>query len=389
MKRAVVALTSVLLVAFAQSVLAQSAIETARAATVTIVVAGPDGQSHGSGFVVSSDGLVVTAAHVIEGATSAIVRFPDGEELNVEGVVAIDRAKDFAIVRVAGFDLPTVPLGDADDVSVGQRVIAIGAPAFTTLAGTVSDGLISSERIRDGTRMLQISVPVSPGSSGGPVMTEQGEVIGLVVSSITADDVQNLNFALPINYVRGRLALAATQPLQALAEVPATTSARVTASAGATVPPTIPTPVLPRSEDELVFQGETYLDRRTMEPYSGPIVKYHPGGRRVYHSFTLRNGKIDGLYERYFLGGELSRKQNYTDGRLDGPFETHHENGQLRHKGVWNMGELEGPWEEYHPNGQLEARGTVNMGEMCGEWIYGDGDPRTYDPCPPGLEDGN
>ena len=207
MKKAVVTLTSVLLVAFAQSVLAQSPLQTARAATVTIVVAGPDGQGHGSGFVVSSDGMIVTAAHVIEGATSATVRFPNGEELNVEGVVAIDRAKDFAIVRVAGFDLPTVPLGNADDVSVGQRVIAIGAPADPTLAGTVSDGLVSSERMRDGTRMLQISVPVSPGSSGGPVMTEQGEVIGLVVSGITADDVQNLNFALPINYVLESLSL--------------------------------------------------------------------------------------------------------------------------------------------------------------------------------------
>ena len=195
------------LAAIVHPILAQSAIETARAATVTIVVAGPDGQSHGSGFVVSSDGLIVTAAHVIEGATSATVRFQNGEELNVEGVVAIDRAKDFAIVRVAGFDLPTVPLGNADDVSVGQRVIAIGAPADPTLAGTVSDGLVSSERMMDGTRMIQISVPVSPGSSGGPVMTEQGEVIGLVVSGITADDVQNLNFALPINYVLESLSL--------------------------------------------------------------------------------------------------------------------------------------------------------------------------------------
>jgi len=234
MKRTPVALTSVLLVAFAQSVLAQSAIETALQATVTIEVTGPDGRSHGSGFITSSDGIIITAAHVIDGATSAVVRLQNGEELNVEGVIAIDRARDFAILRVAGFDLPTVPLGNADDLSAGQRVIVIGAPMDAALAGTISDGLLAADRLIAGTRTLQISAPTSPGNSGGPVLTEEGQVIGLVVSGINAEGAENLNFALPINYVRGQLALAATQPLQALAEVPATTSARVTASAGVT-----------------------------------------------------------------------------------------------------------------------------------------------------------
>ena len=251
MKKTVVSLTSVLLVAFAQSVLAQSAIETALQATVTIEVIGPDGLSHGSGFIASSDGMIITAAHVVDGATSAVVRLQNGEELNVEGVVTIDRDKDFAIVRVAGFDLPTVPLANADDVSVGQRVIVIGAPIDPTYAGTVSDGLVSSDRMMDGARMLQISVPVSPGSSGGPVMTEQGEVIGLVVSAVTEDGAQNLNFALPINYVRGQLALASTRTLQPLAEV------RVTATGGNAPVSTFGPATASNEYEELVL---SYLD---------------------------------------------------------------------------------------------------------------------------------
>jgi serine protease Do len=195
------------LAAIVHPILGQTAVETALKATVTIIVAGPDGQGHGSGFVVSSDGLIVTAAHVIEGATSATVWLQNGEELDIEDVIVRDRAKDFAIVRVAGVDLPTVPLGNADDVSVGQRVIVIGAPMEPSLAGTVSDGLVAARRVVNGTRRIQISAPISPGNSGGPVLTEAGQVIGLVLSGIVAEGAENLNFALPINYVLESLSL--------------------------------------------------------------------------------------------------------------------------------------------------------------------------------------
>lgn len=222
----------VLLAALGQPVLAQSPIERALKATVIIEVDGPGGRAHGSGFVTSSEGTIVTAAHVIEGATSATVRFENGVELDVEGVIEVDWDKDFAILRVAGFDLPTVELGNVDDVSVGQRVIVIGAPIDPTLAGTVSDGLVAAFRMMDGTRHIQISAPTSPGNSGGPVMTEQGQVIGLVVSGINVDRAENLNFALPINYVRGQLSLAANRPLRTLADV------QVMASTGTSGPST-------------------------------------------------------------------------------------------------------------------------------------------------------
>lgn len=247
----------VLLAALGQPALAQSAIEGALAATVTIETFGPDGQGqgHGSGFVTSSNGTIVTAAHVIAGATSAIARFQNGVELDVEGVIDVDWSKDFAIVRVAGFDLPTVGLGNADDLSVGQRVIVIGAPIDPTLAGTVSDGLVAAIRMMEGTRHIQISAPASPGNSGGPVMTEQGQVIGVLVSGMSGAEAQNLNFALSINYVRGQLALAAARPLRPLAEVQQTV---VAVSDGTST----------RPSTGVAYYGDVNLDERfSPDPY--------------------------------------------------------------------------------------------------------------------------
>jgi hypothetical protein len=343
MKRNVVTLTPVLLAAFAQSVLAQSAIETALAATVTIEVTGPDGESGGSGFITSSEGMIVTAAHVIEGATSAVVRLQNGEELEVEGVIVIDRARDFAIVRVAGFDLPTVPLGNADNLTVGQRVIAIGSPLG--LEATVSDGLVAAERMVDGTRIIQISVPLSPGSSGGPVMTEQGEVIGLVVSGIVGGDSQNLNFALPINYVRGQLSLAETRPLQPLAAIQETDRPRVAVRSRdrpSTVPsagrPTQsqPIPVNPfpahkkisgiglastwaltalvsaMMEDDMI--GTTILP--VMGPWvtmarteGNPLYRYHVGAKQL----LVASGLLQGGFLVYFLTSYV-RGKSFSSG---------------------------------------------------------------------------
>lgn len=181
-------------------------------ATVTISVDG--GRSSGSGFLVSGDGLLVTAAHVIEGAVAATVQLRGGGEFPVEGVVFRDRRLDLAIIRISGLELPTIEFGDSDGLDVGQRIYVVGAPLG--LSSTVSDGLVSQLRSVDGTRLIQISAPVSPGSSGGPVVTEAGRVVGVVVSGVRGGGAENLNFALPSNYVRGevvRAAQSATSPL--------------------------------------------------------------------------------------------------------------------------------------------------------------------------------
>lgn len=185
-----------------------------RRATVFLSVKTADGEKTGSGVLLSADGIVATAAHVLRKATTAKVRIYTGEEYDVEGVLFLNVDLDLAIVKIPGFSMPAAQLGNSDSVAVGQRLLAVGSPLG--LEGTVSDGLLSAVRLENGTKMFQVSIPVSPGSSGGPVATPDGTVIGLVVSQIRGNGVQNLNFVLPINYARARLQGASARTLTSL-----------------------------------------------------------------------------------------------------------------------------------------------------------------------------
>ena len=113
-----------------------------------------------------------------------------------------------------------------------------------------------------------------------------------------------------------------------------------------------------------------------------PHELYYENGQLEWKG-TFVAGKIDGPFESYHENGQLQQKSTYVDGELDGPFEVYHENGQLAYKGTHVADERDGPYEVYHENGQLWDKGTFNMGQRCGEWIE-DGEPVTYDPCPPG-----
>ncbi len=207
MQRAVSALVAFFSVALHQ-VSAQRATPPSRAAVVQraleatvslVAVTGAD-SIVGSGVIVSPLGIIATAAHVVDGARVVHVRRRGTPVVDVVGVYTIDRRYDFALVKIGVADAPTLRLGNSDSVAVGERVLAVGAPLG--LEATVTDGLISAKRQDGDRRLLQISIPVSPGSSGGPVLTEAGQVVGLVVSGIRGGGAENLNFALPINYVR-------------------------------------------------------------------------------------------------------------------------------------------------------------------------------------------
>ena len=177
--------------------------------------------SQGSGFFVG-DGLIVTNYHVIEGATKGTAKLVGTEQASdIEGYIAIDKDRDLAILKVANLYAPPLPLGDSDIVQVGEVVYAVGNPRG--LEGTFSDGIISNIQ-PDGNsgirgEVIQMTAPISQGSSGGAVLNSNGEVIGIAAS--IRKDGQNLNFAIPVNYLKALLDRAGpVQPLVAAPSAP-------------------------------------------------------------------------------------------------------------------------------------------------------------------------
>jgi len=143
----------------------------------------------------------------LPGATQAEVRFPDGSSYQVQDVIAISSEQDLAIIglRAVGKEFPTLRLGDSEHVQIGERVVAIGSPlaglSTVSTETTVSDGIISGIREWPNGKMkvLQITAPVSPGSSGGALLNSSGEVIGVTFAQLK--EGQNLNFAIPSAYI--------------------------------------------------------------------------------------------------------------------------------------------------------------------------------------------
>jgi hypothetical protein len=168
-------------------------------AVVLVIASDKNGKEirQGSGFIVSRNGQVVTNYHVVERASTVVIKFSDGAFYLVDGFLAIDEENDIAVLKASGKNFPIVPLGDSNQVQAGEEVVAIGSPL--ALESTVSNGIISAIREvgDENKRMLQVTAPISPGSSGGPLFNMRGEVIG--ITTLQFSKGQNLNFAIPIN----------------------------------------------------------------------------------------------------------------------------------------------------------------------------------------------
>ena len=161
-------------------------------------------QGQGSGFITRSDGIVLTNAHVVEGASEVSVTLPDGRSFSGK-VLGSDPVTDVAVVRVAASGLPVAPLGDSSKVKPGEWAIAIGNPLG--LDNTVTAGIISAiqrtNALGEGQRVpyLQTDAAINPGNSGGPLINDRGQVIG-INTAIRRAPGAGLSFAIPINVAR-------------------------------------------------------------------------------------------------------------------------------------------------------------------------------------------
>jgi serine protease Do len=163
----------------------------------------PRGMMHaqGSGFLVSADGLILTNAHVVDGAKEVTVKLSDHREFKAK-VLGADRSSDIAVLKIDAHDLPTVRLGNSDQLRVGDYVLAIGEPFG--LEETATAGIVSAKGRSlpgDGyVPFIQTDAAVNPGNSGGPLFDDTGAVVGINAQIYTTSGgYEGVSFAVPIN----------------------------------------------------------------------------------------------------------------------------------------------------------------------------------------------
>ena len=182
--------------------------EKALAATVYLEMQDSNGLplGFGSGFFVKPN-LIATNYHVIAGAASGTAKLVGKHTTyKIEGFTATDKYNDLVLLKVSASGIKPLPLGNSDAVKIGETIYVVGNSKG--LEGTFLDGIISSRRGGYAKGRLQMTAPISPRSSGGPVLNAKGEAIG--VSSMILEGGQNLNFAIPSLYLKTLLALSGT-----------------------------------------------------------------------------------------------------------------------------------------------------------------------------------
>lgn len=167
---------------------------------------GPIGM--GSGIIIREDGYIVTNAHVVDGADGLVVQRDNGESLEAR-VVGVDSQTDLAVIKVDASGLPAAVFGNSDQVKVGEKVIAIGNPQSMSFYGTVTQGIVSGlnrqisatdgRSITNYTDLIQTDAAINQGNSGGALVNEYGQVIGINAAKAGANGVEGIGFAIPSN----------------------------------------------------------------------------------------------------------------------------------------------------------------------------------------------
>jgi len=179
---------------------------------------GRTSQGEGSGFIASSEGVIVTNNHVISDASQVTVVLADGREERAE-VVGRDPSRDLAILVIDAENLQSVPLGSSDDLRPGDSVIAIGNALALGEAPTVTTGIVSAVGrtipVGGGVELLgliQTDAAINPGNSGGPLLNARGEVVG--INTAVAGNAENIGFAIAIDEVKETIESAVTGDIE-------------------------------------------------------------------------------------------------------------------------------------------------------------------------------
>ena len=183
-------------------------VERVSPSAVSILVGKGDGQVAGvaSGVIIRSDGMILTANHVVKGMREVQVRLKSGEIYDQVELMASDERRDVAALRISATGLPVLPFGNSASAASGAVVFVVSNAVG--LPWTASSGILSATRMADdvpgagsGYRILQFTAPLSPGSSGGVLVDAEARILGIVVGSLSVG--QNINFAVPIESVAG------------------------------------------------------------------------------------------------------------------------------------------------------------------------------------------
>jgi S1-C subfamily serine protease len=269
--------------------------------------------------------VIATNLHVIADAVSARVQLANGDVYDDVSVLDTDERRDIVILKVKAINLRVLAVADSDDVKIGATVYVIGAPLG--LMGSLSSGIVSSlrpaselSRTLTGFRVIQFTAPISPGSSGGPLLDESGRVLGLVFASRV--DGQNINLAIPIGYVVPLIASAKNEgrALRRMVDLKSSESRSGTVNeiagtyAGAWTSDKYPDAygnvaltmsiVNGQVQAQVVLTGSDLFKQDTL------ITRVIPMGAGVWRmDFKSKNGKIDGI--GLFRGGTFVGDYNF------------------------------------------------------------------------------
>ena len=176
-------------------------------AVVLIRAAGKATVQYGTGFFIRSDGYLLTNYHVVENAKTIQITLYPGDVKKTATLAEYDKQLDLALLYVKGADFQTVKIGDSSSVAVGDKAIVIGNPSGEKCAWTVTEGIVSAKRVfrqetGEESKMIQTDAAVNHGNSGGPLLNDRGEVIGVISKKVLDSDgntLEGIGLAIPIN----------------------------------------------------------------------------------------------------------------------------------------------------------------------------------------------